>query len=108
MAISGLLKQPDIHGLIIIQTLQAMTNPLLDAKAIVDAHRLFPEKPIVSCFMGGRFSRKGMHYLDNMHIPDFNDVRKAVVAIRALIDRGEFLAKKQKQAIALPARRKRK
>lgn len=96
LAINALLKEPYIHGLIVIQTLQAMTNSVLDAKAIVEAHKLFPDKPIISCFMGGRFSRKGMHYLDNMHIPDFNDVRKAVVAMKALIDRGEFLSRLQR------------
>lgn len=93
LAINTLLREPYIHCMIVIQTLQAMTNPVLDAKVIVDAHKLFPKKPIISCFMGGRFSRKGMHYLDNMRIPDFNDIRKAVVAMKALIDRGEFLAK---------------
>lgn len=92
LAISALLKEPYIHGLIVIQTLQAMTNPVLDAKAIVEAHKLCPEKPVITCFMGGRFSRKGMHYLDNMRIPDFNDVRKAVVAMKALVERGRFLA----------------
>lgn len=92
LAINTLLRQPDIHGLIVIQTLQAMTNPVLNAKVVVEAHKLFPGKPIISCFMGGRFSRKGMHYLDNMHIPDFNDIRKAVVAMKALIDRGQFLS----------------
>ncbi len=91
LAINTILKEPGIHGMIVIQTLQAMTNPILNAKAIVEAHKLFPQKPILSCFMGGRFSRKGMHYLENMHIPDFNDVRKAVVAMKALIDRGEFV-----------------
>ncbi len=96
LAINTLLREPSIHGLIIIQTMQAMTNPVLDAKVIVDAQRQFPDKPIISCFMGGRFSKKGMHYLDNMHIPDFNDIRKAVVVMKALIDRGEFLPKLQK------------
>ncbi len=91
LAINTLLNEPYIHGLIVIQTLQAMTNSVLDAKAIVEAHKQFPDKPIISCFMGGRFSRKGMHYLDNMHIPDFNDIRKAVVAMKALIGRGELL-----------------
>ncbi len=91
LVINALLREPYIHGLIVIQTLQAMTNSVLDAKAIVEAHKLFSDKPIISCFMGGRFSRKGMHYLDNMHIPDFNDIRKAVVAMKALIERGSFL-----------------
>ncbi len=93
LAIDALLNEPDIHGLIVIQTLQAMTNSILDAKVIVEAHKRFPGKPMISCFMGGRFSRKGIHYLDNMHIPDFNDTRKAVVAMKALIDRGEFLSR---------------
>lgn len=92
LAVNTLLKEQYIHGLIVIQTLQAMTNSVLNAKAIVEAHRQFPDKPIISCFMGGRFSRKGMHYLDNMQIPDFNDIRKAVVAMKSLIERGKFLA----------------
>jgi acetyltransferase len=96
LAINTLLKEPGIHGLIIIQTLQAMTNSVLDAKVVVEAHKQFRDKPIISCFMGGRFSRKGMHYLDNMHIPDFNDIRKAVVAMKALIGRGELLSRLQK------------
>ncbi|MBI2580383.1 acetate--CoA ligase family protein [Candidatus Woesearchaeota archaeon] len=103
LAINALLKEPYIHGLVVIQTLQAMTNPVLDAKAVVDAHKQFPGKPIISCFMGGRFSRKGMHYLDNMHIPDFNDIRKAVVAMKALIDRGEFLSRLQKAEMTAAA-----
>ena len=93
LAINTLLNEPYINGLIIIQTLQAMTNSVLNAKVIVEAHKQFPGKPIISCFMGGRFSRKGMHYLENMRIPDFNDIRKAVVAMKALISRGEYLAK---------------
>ncbi|MBI2141239.1 acetate--CoA ligase family protein [Candidatus Woesearchaeota archaeon] len=100
LAASALLEEPYIHGLIVIQTMQAMTNPVLDAKVIVDAHRQFQGKPIISCFMGGRFSKKGMHYLDNMHIPDFNDIRKAVVAMKALIDRGEFMIRLQKAEAA--------
>jgi len=92
LAVNTLLKEPYVHGLIVIQTLQAMTNSVLNAKAIVDAHKLFQDKPIVSCFMGGRFSRKGMQYLDNMHIPDFNDIRKAAVAMKALIERGKLVS----------------
>lgn len=92
LAINTLLKEPYVNGLIVIQTLQAMTNSVLNAKTIVEAHKLFPDKPIISCFMGGRFSRKGMHYLDNMHIPDFNDIRKAVVAMNALIGWGKLVA----------------
>ncbi|HIG98483.1 TPA: hypothetical protein HA231_03610 [Candidatus Woesearchaeota archaeon] len=92
LALAAMLGEPGIHGVIVIQTLQAMTNPVLDAKAIADAHAAFPGKPVISCFMGGRFSRKGIHYLDNRHIPDFNDIRKAVIAIKALIERGNYLA----------------
>lgn len=108
LAVNSLLDEPYIHGLIVIQTLQAMTNPVANAKVIVEAHKLHPDKPIISCFMGGRFSRKGMHYLDNMRIPDFNDIRKAVVAMHALIKRGEFLGQMTKQpaAVAVKARRK--
>jgi acetyl coenzyme A synthetase (ADP forming)-like protein len=90
IAMNTLLKESNIHGLIVIQTLQAMTNPILDAKVIIEVQKRFPNKPIITCFMGGRFSKKGMQYLDNMKIPDFNDIRKGVIAMKALMDRGKF------------------
>ena len=90
-AINVLMKEKYISGLIIIQTLQAMSDPLEDAKIVVKAHKKYPNKPIVCCFMGGVFSYEGIAYLREHGIPNFNDPINAARAMRALVDRKEYL-----------------
>jgi len=89
-AINTLLSESYVHGLIVIQTLQTMTNPEEDARLIIEAKNKHPEKPIISVYMGGRFSKRGRIMLEQNNIPDFNDLRKATLAMKALIKRGEL------------------
>ncbi|MCX8146944.1 MAG: CoA-binding protein [Candidatus Woesearchaeota archaeon] len=89
VAINTLLSEPYISGIIVIQTLQTMTDPEEDAKIIINAHKKHPNKPIICVFMGGYFSRKGVLLLEENGIPNYNDVSKAAKAMWALIQRGE-------------------
>lgn len=93
-AINTLLAEDYIHGAIIIQTLQTMTDPKEDAMKIIAAKKMFPEKPILCIYMGGRYSKQGGRLLEANGIPDFNDLRKAARAMKALVERGELLKKK--------------
>ncbi|MCK5629682.1 MAG: CoA-binding protein, partial [Nanoarchaeota archaeon] len=86
-AINTLLSEDYISGMIIIQTLQTMTDPIKDAEIIIKAKKRFKDKPIVCAFMGGMFSRKGMELLETNKIPNYNDPKKAARAMKALIDR---------------------
>lgn len=90
-AINILLDEDYIHGLIVIQTLQTMTDPEQDARAIIEAQKKHPTKPIICAYMGGRFSKRGRLLLENNKIPDYNDLKKAALAMKALIIRGEHL-----------------
>ncbi len=83
-AISVLLSEPYISGLIVVQTVQTMTDSAADARVIARAHLLNPSKPVVCAFMGGKYSRQGVRVLKDNGIPDFNDPRKAVQAMAAL------------------------
>ncbi len=94
-AINTLLQEKKVAGMIVIQTLQAMTRPVENARVVCEAKQRFPDKPILCVYMGGRFSKNGMHHLEACGVPDYNDIRKAVLAMKALIKRGEML---QKQA----------
>jgi len=89
-AINTLLGENYIHGLIVIQTIQTMTNPEADAEIIINAHKQHPEKPILSVYMGGRSSKRGRIMLEKNNIPDFNDLKKVAIAMKALIDRGKI------------------
>jgi acetyltransferase len=84
-AIDILLSEPYISGIIVIQTLQTMTNPEEDARIIIEAHKKYPDKPIVCVYLGGRFSKRGRFLLESHGIPDFNDISKSANAMKALI-----------------------
>lgn len=86
-AITTLLSKQYISGLIIIQTLQTMTDPVGNAKVIVNAHRRFPHKPIVCTYVGGHFVKDGIRYLEDHGVPDYNDVRKSAKVMSALVNR---------------------
>ncbi len=83
-AINTLLAEEYIHGLIVIQTLQTMTDPKKDAEIIIQARRRHPNKPIVCAYLGGRFSKRGMDLLEKHQIPDYSDVHRTVRAMKAL------------------------
>jgi acetyltransferase len=91
VALNALMEQPDIYGIIVIQTLQTMTSPILDAKAVISARQKFPKKPIICNYMGGKFSKEGIVYLQSNDIPHFNVPFKSARAMNALIQRGEYL-----------------
>ncbi len=88
-AINILLSEDYISGLIVIQTLQTMTDPVEDAKIIIRAKKRFKDKPIICTYMGGMFSREGWELLEKNGIPDYNDPKKAARAMKALIDKGK-------------------
>jgi acetyl coenzyme A synthetase (ADP forming)-like protein len=88
VAIDTLMAEPYVGGMIVLQTLQTMTDPVADAKIVVDAHHRHPTKPIICVYMGGKFSRKGIQYLEDHCIPDYNDPKKAAKAMWALVERG--------------------
>jgi acetyltransferase len=90
LAIDAVLSSKKVAGLIVIQTLQTMTDSLKDAQVIINAHKKHPDKPIISTYMGGKFSRPGVELLEQNGIPDYNDPFKASRVMKALIDRGRI------------------
>lgn len=81
----ALLKQKNVSGLIVIQTMQIMTEAEKNAKVVVAAKKKYPEKPIVCAFLGGKLTKKSIKLLEKNKIPNYNDPLKAVKAIKTLI-----------------------
>ncbi|PLW79969.1 CoA-binding protein [Candidatus Woesearchaeota archaeon] len=90
-ALDILLGEDYISGVIVMQTLQTMTDPLANAEIIAAAKKKYPDKPIICTYMGGKFTSRGMKYLDEHNIPDYNDPRKAARAMWALIQKGKIV-----------------
>jgi len=85
IAINSLLKEKNIHGLVVLQTVQIMTDSFKNAKIIIEAKKKFKNKPIITAFLGEKNIRKAVDLLEKNKIPNYSDPLEAVEAIRALI-----------------------
>ena len=85
IVLDNLLAQNNVHGAIVTQTLQAMTTVEKNAKIIVRAKKKWPDKPIVTLFMGGWHTIPGIKILEKNKIPNYFDPREAALAMKALI-----------------------
>ncbi|OIO26203.1 hypothetical protein AUJ14_02280 [Candidatus Micrarchaeota archaeon CG1_02_55_22] len=83
-ALDAVVGEPSVGGVIVIQTLQTMTDPAGNARAIVAAKKRHPGKPVIAVFMGGRHNSAGERVLEAGGVPNYNDVRKAMRAMAAL------------------------
>ena len=79
-----LLSQKNIGGVIVIQTIQTVTNAQKNAKIIAKVHKEFPQKPIISVCLEGSLSRPGINYLENHRLPNYDDSQRAVKVLKAL------------------------
>jgi acetyl coenzyme A synthetase (ADP forming)-like protein len=85
VAIESVLAQENIKGLMIIQTPQTMTDPLENAKIIIEAKKLFPEKPIICFFLGGKLSGEAINRLEDNNIPNYSELKRGIAAIKTLV-----------------------
>ena len=85
IVLNNLLSQNNVNGVIVTQTLQAMTTVEKNAKIVVKARKKWPDKPIVALFMVGKTIEKGIKILEKNKIPNYFDPRKAALAMKALI-----------------------
>ena len=100
-ALNILGRAPEVDGIVVIMTVQAMTDPLETAKAVVQAHDDDGwAKPLCCSFIGLLGTETGS-YLDARGIPEFNIPEDAVGAMSALMRRGEWLARTEPAAVEL-------
>jgi acetyltransferase len=100
-ALDILGRAPEIDGIVLIMTVQAMTDPMETASAIAAAHddRSW-SKPLCCSFMGLAGSDVGTH-LDERGVPEFNVPEDAVAAMAALARRGSWLRRTEPEPAIL-------
>ncbi len=84
-ALEIILRQPDIKGLIVVQTLQIMTEPEKNAKIIIKANKKWKNKPIVAAFLGGSITASGTKLLEKNRVPNYDELKDAALAMKSLI-----------------------
>ncbi|HEY8429399.1 MAG TPA: acetate--CoA ligase family protein [Sandaracinaceae bacterium] len=97
-ALTILGRAPEVDGIILIMTVQAMTAPRETAEAIAQA-QADPSwsKPLLASFIGLVGTETGS-YLDEHGIPEFNMPETAVSAMGALARRGAWLRRTEAPA----------
>ncbi|MDO8524434.1 MAG: CoA-binding protein [bacterium] len=83
-ALISLLRQKEISGVIFCQTLQTMTDPLQNAKVIIEAQKQFLDKPILPLFLGGKITKKGSDFLSKNGLLNFNEPRDIALCAKFL------------------------
>jgi acetyltransferase len=79
VATEACLSDPDVDGLLIMLTPQAITDPLASAQAVVDAARE-SHKPVLACWMGDSHVRDARELLLSHDIPSFHNPEGSVEA----------------------------
>lgn len=100
-ALDILGSAPEVDGVVVIMTVQAMTDPMETARAIGEAASN-PEwtKPICCSFIGLIGTEAGS-WLDERGIPEFNVPEEAVGAMSALMRRGAWLARTEPDPVRI-------
>ncbi|MBY9000309.1 MAG: acetate--CoA ligase family protein [Candidatus Heimdallarchaeota archaeon] len=80
------LQDEGVHGVIIILTPQAMTEGQETADTIVEIRNKYPEKPIITVFIGGELLGPSIYYLKKNRIPCFPHPERGVRAMASLVE----------------------
>ncbi len=91
LALSSVLSEDNVGGVLVIQTMQTMTDAEETAKTIITNFKTHPTKPVITVGIGGIFSDKAALLLNAEGIPDFEESGAAAKALTALVKRGEYL-----------------
>ena len=85
-AIEVALEDPNVDAILILLTPQAMTDATGTAKAIVDALKKKPGKPVFACFLGVNKVAEGNAILKDNKIPQYDSPEAAVLTLKVMVD----------------------
>ncbi len=84
-AIQKVAADPNVDGLLVVLTPQAMTEIEATAQAVCDIASA-TEKPVLSCFMGEAKVAAGINILPRNGVPNYPFPERAAVALKAMSD----------------------
>lgn len=85
-AMDLILKDDNVHALVVILTPQAVTEIEATAEVISTISAAYPKKLIYACFMGRAEIAKGVKILTEFQIPNYYYPERAMATIAAVLD----------------------
>jgi acetyltransferase len=82
-ALDVVVKDPNVDGIMVVLTPQAMTEIIPTAKAIGEVSKA-SEKPILACFMGEAKVEEGIQVLREYDVPNYSFPERASLAFKAM------------------------
>jgi acetyltransferase len=95
-ALETILADGSMDSVIVILTPQAMTRPLEIAEKIKAMKSSFPNKPIITVFMGGERIREAVKILMEAKIPNYQQPDKAVSSLAGMVQYREYISREPK------------
>ena len=83
-AVEACAADPNVQGLLVLLTPQAMTDPTETARQLAPFARL-PNKPVLASWMGGAAVRAGQRLLNQAGIPTFGSPEAAIRAFLHMV-----------------------
>lgn len=87
-AVKGAIADPNVDGILVILSPQAMTDPTRSAQAVIDAAAK-SAKPVLTSWMGGAKVAEGIALFNQAGIPTYHSPEKAVRAFTDLVTYSE-------------------
>jgi acetate---CoA ligase (ADP-forming) len=91
-ALKHVVDDPNVDGIMVIVTPQAMTEITQTAQAVVDISKV-TDKPVLGCFMGEARMNAGVEVLTRQGVPNFAFPERAARAFRAMADYRQVLSR---------------
>jgi len=82
-ALEVVAKDPNVDGIMVVLTPQAMTEIAETAKAVGEISEKI-DKPVLACFMGEAKVEKGIQVLREYNVPNYSFPERASLAFRAM------------------------
>jgi len=96
-ALEMVIDDPNVDGLLVVLTPQAMTEIEETARAVGEIASAGSEKPVIACFMGEARVETGIEQLHAYGVPNYPFPERAALAFKAMADYGKVRARETPQ-----------
>lgn len=90
LALEKVLADPNVDSVVLIMCATAMAEPVETARAVIELHNNYPQKPVMGVFLGGQSLAEGARLLTEAGIPCFTFPEPAIEALKGLATYREY------------------